>query len=131
MTKAVRPPFYLSAAVIAVLTIAWRVLTFNGFSNDHYLHVARARQMLLGDWPVRDFVDPGMPLMYVVSAIVERIGGGVLIPELFLTAGMMAIGAGMTVLAIEALTGSVGLGICGALAEVIIYPRSYSYPKVV
>jgi len=122
---------YVSAAAVAVITILFRLLTFNGFSNDHYLFVARARQILMGEWPVRDFVDPGMPLMYVLSALVERMVGGIVVPELILTTAMLAGGAAATVLAVEALTGSLPLAVAGALVEVIVYPRSYSYPKIV
>ena len=53
--------YALSGPVVAVAlglfaaTLAWRFLTFTGFSNDHYAHLALAQQMLLGDRPVRDF----------------------------------------------------------------------------
>ena len=52
-----------------VATFVWRFLTFTGFSNDHYAHLALAQQMLLGEHPIRDFSDPGWPLTYVVSAL--------------------------------------------------------------
>ena len=48
-----------------VATFVWRFLTFTGFSNDHYAHLALAQQMLLGERPIRDFSDPGWPLTYV------------------------------------------------------------------
>ena len=57
----------VTAIVTFAATLAWRVLTFPGFQNDHYVHLARAQQLLFGDLPIRDFVDPGMPLMYLVS----------------------------------------------------------------
>ena len=88
-----RPRLAWTAAIIAALvTVAWRVLAFSGFSNDHYVHVARAQQMLLGDWPIRDFVDPGLPLMYVASAVARLISGPALGTELALVAGALAIG---------------------------------------
>jgi hypothetical protein len=49
----------IAAAVAAFASASWRFLSFSGFNNDHYVHVARAYQILLGEWPVRDFVDPG------------------------------------------------------------------------
>ena len=65
-----RPPLtaLILGAGLFVLALAWRVLAFSGFTNDHYIHLARAQQVVLGAWPVRDFVDPGMPLMYLASA---------------------------------------------------------------
>ena len=42
----------VSAAIgIALLTAAWRFLTFSGFNNDHYIYLAGAQQMVLGEWP--------------------------------------------------------------------------------
>ena len=49
-------------------TLAWRFVTFTGFTNDHYVHLALAQQMLMGDRPIRDFADSGWPLMYLLSA---------------------------------------------------------------
>ena len=54
------------SAVVGAVTFVFRFLSLPGFSNDHFVHLSGAAQMLLGDWPVRDFVDPGLPLMYVV-----------------------------------------------------------------
>ena len=71
-----------AAAAIFLLAVLWQFLTYNGFPNDHYFHVARARQMLLGEWPVRDFVDPGAPLQYVISAASRWLFGDVAGPEL-------------------------------------------------
>ena len=64
----------IAAFAAAALTIGWRFLSFVGFSNDHYVISARAFQMLLGEWPIRDFADPGMPLMYTVP---RGSGGGI------------------------------------------------------
>src|SRR5688572_27814456 len=47
----------VAAAGACAATLAWRFLTFTGFTNDHYAHLALAQQWLLGDRPVRDFTD--------------------------------------------------------------------------
>lgn len=125
-----RPAAILAAAVVFVLTAAWRVLTFSGFQNDHYVHLARAQQVLLGDLPIRDFVDPGMPLMYLVSAAAWSIGGGSPGTELLLVALAFGAGAACTVIVVHRLTGGVFLAIAAALLEALIAPRTYSYPKV-
>ena len=51
------------AIAVFVATALIRYLALKGFSNDHYQHLAGAQQMLMGELPTRDFVDPGQPLM--------------------------------------------------------------------
>ena len=80
-----------------LLAALWQFLTYNGFPNDHYFHVARARQMLLGEWPVRDFVDPGAPLQYVISALSRWLFGDIAAAELVVVAFGVAVGAAATV----------------------------------
>jgi hypothetical protein len=87
----------VSAAIgVALLTAAWRFLTFTGFNNDHYIYLAGAQQMVFGEWPVRDFVDPGWPLMYGVSALARLLLGRELWVELLLVSSAFAIGAAFT-----------------------------------
>ena len=87
------------AALLFVLALSWRVLAFSGFTNDHYIHLARAQQVVLGAWPVRDFVDPGMPLMYLVSAAAWWLSGGTIGAEVLLVAVAFAVGATCTFMA--------------------------------
>jgi hypothetical protein len=110
--------------------MAWQFFTFNGFSNDHYVHVARAQQMLLGEWPVRDFVDPGMPLMYVISAAARLVIGEIVGAEFAVVALGIGIGAAATVIAASRLSRSVVVAGAVALLEILASPRSYSYPKM-
>ena len=49
-------------------------MTFTGFTNDHYVHLALAQQTLLGDRPVRDFGDSGWPLILAVGRAVALRG---------------------------------------------------------
>ena len=119
----------LTAVALFALTLCWRVMTFAGFANDHYVHLARAQQLVLGDWPVRDFVDPGMPLMLMVSAAAWRIWGGALRTEVLLVAGAFALGAACTFLAARRLSRSIPIAVTVTVLEVLIAPRSYSYPK--
>ena len=119
-----------AAAAAFVITLVWRFLTFGGFSNDHYVHVALAQQVLLGDTPVRDFADQGWPLMYLLSAGAWRLAGDALAVEWVIVAAGLAIGAAFTVLAAHRLSAPVTVAFLMALLEVLIYPRSYSYPKL-
>ena len=121
---------WVTAAVIFLLALLWQFLTYNGFPNDHYFHVARARQMLLGEWPVRDFVDPGAPLQYVLSAGSRWLFGDAAGPELLVVALGVAVGAAATVIAGSWLARSIVVAVAVALLEILASPRSYSYPKM-
>ncbi len=120
-----------TAAVLAAgVTVLWRLLTFTGFNNDHYVHLSRAYQMRLGEWPVRDFVDPGLPLMYAVSAAFRWVGGPALGVEWILVASAFALAAAGTVIVAGRLSGSVTVALFVATLEVLSNPRSFSYPKL-
>jgi hypothetical protein len=121
---------WITAAIIFLLALLWQFLTYNGFPNDHYFHVARARQMLLGEWPVRDFVDPGAPLQYVLSAASRWMFGEAAGSELLIVALGIAVGAAATVIAASWLSRSIVVALCVAVLEILASPRSYSYPKM-
>jgi hypothetical protein len=119
-----------AAIGIALVTAAWRFLTFTGFNNDHYIYLAGAQQMVLGEWPVRDFVDPGWPLMYAVSAAARLLLGRELWVELLLVSGAFAIGAAFTLTAAARLSGSLVVALMVTLLDVVFNPRSFGYPKI-
>jgi len=110
--------------------MGWQFATYSGFPNDHYFHVARAQQMLLGEWPVRDFVDPGAPLQYVISAIARWLFGDAAAPEVLVVAIGVAVGAAATVVCGTWLARSVLVATGVALLQILASPRSYSYPKM-
>src|SRR5688572_1624345 len=119
-----------AAAVVFLGAVCWQFATYNGFPNDHYFHVARAQQMLLGEWPVRDFVDPGAPLQYVISAAARWLIGDGAAPELLVVALGVAVGAAATVVCGTWLARSVLVATGVALLQILASPRSYSYPKL-
>jgi hypothetical protein len=119
-----------AAIAVALLTAAWRFLTFTGFNNDHYIYLAGAQQIVLGEWPIRDFVDPGWPLMYGVSAVARLLFGRELWVELLVVASAFATGAGFTLTAAARLSGSIALALMVTLLEIGLNPRSFSYPKL-
>lgn len=108
-----------------------RFLSLTGFPDDHYVHLAGAQQMLHGEWPSRDFVDLGAPLTYAISAAAQALFGERQLTEALLMAFAFGLGAVLTLRAGVLLTGSVILGIAAAVLEVLVYPRTYSYPKIV
>lgn len=120
-----------AALALALATVGWRLITFNGFTNDQYVHMALAQQLLLGDWPVRDFIDPGEPLMYLVSATAWRLWGDFAAVEWSTGVAGFAIGATCLLLASARLSGSVTLGVLVTTLVTLVSPRHYGYPKIV
>src|SRR5881628_435045 len=120
----------VAATALGIVAFLYRYLTFTEFSNDHYVNLSRAQQWLLGDWPVRDFVDPGMPLTYALSAVVQWMSGPSLHAELLLIAAAFAAATVLTYVAAARVSGSIWLGVLAALVTLIVYPVSYSYPKL-
>lgn len=112
------------------VTLGWRFLTFTGFTNDHYASLALAQQMLLGDRPIRDFSDPGWPGTYLVSAATWLLFGNAIGTEWALTAVAFALAAAFTLVAAYWLAGSLRVAVLVTMIEVVIHPRTYSYPKL-
>ena len=119
----------MTAAALGVLAFGVRLVTLSGLSNDHYMHLAWAQQLLFGELPGRDFVDPGMPLMYTLSALVQHVWPGPF-SEGVLTCALVAVAASATFVVVTELTGSIAYGIAGTLFEIAMEPRLYSYPKI-
>jgi hypothetical protein len=111
-------------------TIGWRFLTFAGFSNDDYVHLAGAQQILLGEWPVRDFVDAGTPLMYVVHAGTRAAFGPALGVEWAVMALGFGLGAACTLGAAYRLSSSLSIALLVTALEAAMYPRGYGSPKL-
>jgi hypothetical protein len=122
---------FTAALILFVLVASLRFLSLTGFPDDHYVHLAGAQQMLHGEWPSRDFVDLGAPLTYAVSAAAQAVLGERQLTEALLMAAAFGLGAILTFRAGVVLTGSVLLGVAAALIEFLVYPRTYSYPKMV
>jgi hypothetical protein len=79
--------------------------------------------------PGRDFVDPGMPLMYTLSAFVQHLWPGPF-SEGVLSCILLAVAASATFLVATELTGSIAFGVAAASFEIAMGPRLYSYPKI-
>ena len=116
--------------VLVVSTFAMQFSTFTQLSNDHSGYLAMARQIVLGEWPVRDFLDHGTFLHSLVSAGLQRLFGHQLLAEMAFSAGLMAAGYCLTFLLAARLTRSNLAGFALALSCVLTTPRPYSYPKI-
>jgi hypothetical protein len=120
----------IGAPAIALLTIAFRYLSFTDFSNDHFVHLSVAQQIIMGAAPVRDFVERGLPLMPVISAVGQVALGEGLRSELWVIAIAYGAAAALTYLAALHASGSATVAALAALLAVAVYPVTYSYPKL-
>ena len=125
----------LAAIAVAIAAFFYRFNALGGalggFGNDQFIHLARARQIVAGELPFRDFSDPGAPLVSGVSAFVEWLGGYNLLGEAILTAGALALGAALTVWLAARATGRVWPAVLVGVLQIAIAPRLYNYPKIV
>jgi hypothetical protein len=121
---------HAAAGVLFVCTWAIRFLALVGFPNDHYVYLAPAQQMLAGELPSRDFVDPGTPLMYAVSAAARLVVDAPLLAEALVVSTAFALAAALTMYAAFAASGSIWIAVLVAIAQVAMFPRSYHYPKL-
>jgi hypothetical protein len=109
-------------------TFLFRYITVD-FPNDHFVHLSRARQIVLGEVPIRDFFDPGLILQYYVSAAALIAFGDTLLGEAVLTISFIALGTALSfTLALRA-SRSVGIALVAAITAAATMPRLYSYPK--
>jgi len=113
------------------LAAAFRFLALkNGFVNDHFVYISGGRQMLFGEWPTRDWIDPGLPLMFGASALAQAVFGSTLFAEAMLVSLAFGLAAAFTAAAVRQLTGSMALASLAAFFEIAVFPRTYSYPKI-
>jgi hypothetical protein len=119
----------VATAIAFALTWIFRWLTID-FANDHFVHLSRARQILLGEVPVRDFFDPGLPLHYYASAAALTVSGQNLFGEAVLTVTLIALGAALTFYLAARSSRSLLLATVATVVAVAMFPRLYNYPKV-
>ena len=86
----------IGAIVFGFLTFAYRYLSFTEFSNDHFVHLSLAQQITCGALPVRDFVERGLPLMSMLSAVGQVVLGEGLRSELVVIALAFGMAAALT-----------------------------------
>ncbi|MEQ1896650.1 MAG: hypothetical protein ABL971_04585 [Vicinamibacterales bacterium] len=120
----------LAASGAFVATALFRFLALRGFPNDQYEHLAGAQQMLFGEWPTRDFLDPGMPLMYAVSAGAQLLLGRTLLAEAVLNFSMLGLAAACTLVGAHRVSRSLAIAAAVAILSVLIFPRPYAYPRL-
>jgi len=125
-------------AVMAVVLFVWSWLyRYNdldgavaGLVDDHYFYMVRGWQLLYGEWPDRDFVDPGAPLTFVLAALTQLVGGRGTWSEIAFCVTALSIATTLTFWAARRASGSIVIGVCAAVLQAALLPRYYNYPKV-
>jgi hypothetical protein len=130
MKAITRWPSVAVALLVGAVAFLYRFLGHDGFSNDHFVHLSRAQAMLLGDWPIRDYTEEGVPLTVLMSAAAQRLVGEAPFAELLWVTTSIAIAAAVTCWLVSELTRSRLLGVFAAALQVAIMPRLYSHPKM-
>jgi len=121
----------VAACCAFALTALYRFLATASFPNDEHEYLAGAQQILLaGEWPTRDFFDPGRPLMYVASAAAQVVFGQPLFAEALLTSLAFGTAAALLLIAAHRLSGSLLVAVIATVLTVALFPRPYAYPKV-
>jgi hypothetical protein len=101
-----------------------------GLHDDHYFYLVRGWQMLFGDLPDRDFVDPGAPLTFAIEAAVQWLLGRGVWSEMVFCVTALSAAAVLTFVAARMLSGSIAIAATAAFMQVALQPRLYNYPKV-
>jgi hypothetical protein len=98
--------------------------------NDHFVSLARAHQVLHGDWPVRDFADPGQPLTYLASSAASWLFGAGMLTEVVLSITLLSLAAALTYVLAARASGSLLIAVAAVGVELIAAPRSYNAGKI-
>ncbi len=126
-----RPRTIIAGVAVFLFAFLYRLPDATELINDHFMHVVFGRQLLWGRAPVRDAVSLGRPLQTGLSAASEWLVGYRLLSEGLVISTAFAAAAVLTFVLIRRATGSLLIAVAGALLEVAIAPRTYSYPKLV
>lgn len=118
------------ASLVGIAAFLVRFLTLGAIENDQYVYLARAHQVLHGDWPVRDFVDPGIPLAYLLSAAAAAVAGPTLLTEAVLALALFAIAAAATYALVRRASGSTVAAVLTIAVVLVFPPRLYNSSKV-
>ena len=99
-------------------------------TNDDFMHLTIADQILAGDWPFRDFFDLYGPFMYGASALGRQLFGHRLLSEAVVVGVALAVSTYLVFKLVRSLTGSIAAAALSATLLMLAGVRGYSYPKV-
>jgi len=121
----------LLGAVIALLASLHKMLYASVLVNDDFMHRVYALQLLAGEWPIRDFFDYGMVLMYLTSALAQLVFGYRLLAEAIVIGVVVAASTFLVFDLVRRATESTAAATLSAVLFVVAMPRSYGYPKLI
>lgn len=125
-----RPAQMAGAAVAFMVVWTFRWLSMGALENDHFVALARAHQVLHGDWPVRDFADPGQPLTYLLSAGAAWLFGATLRTDVIVAITLLSVAAALTYGLAARASGSVLIAAAAVAVEAAAMPRLYNAGKI-
>src|SRR4029453_7989396 len=114
------------AVVVGGVAFTVRYALTGAIENDHFVTFARALQVLYGDWPVRDFEDPGFPLSYLLSSAVAALFGASIFVNVLLSILLLALTSAVTYLLAFRATASQTAALIACAITIAIYPRLYN-----
>jgi hypothetical protein len=125
------PHAYCLAAVIALLAALHKILYASVLVNDDFMHRAYALQLLSGEWPIRDFFDYGMVLMYLTSAVAQMLFGYRLLAEALVIGLTVGVSSFLVFELVRRLTDVNAAALLSATLFLVAMPRGYGYPKLI
>jgi hypothetical protein len=117
------------AFVFAACAAVWHGTLLTRTTNDNFLHLTLAQQLLAGEWPVRDFFGHGWVLQYSLSAAADAILGHRLLAESVVIGICWAIAVYVVFVLVRRLGGTRVAAVAAALMLIVCDARGYSYPK--
>lgn len=115
---------------LTALTVIVHLYVNTGISNDHAGYLAMGRQVVYGDWPIRDFRDDGWLLQVLLSAAVQKVAGFHLLGEMALAWSFLAASTCITFFLAFRLSRSQVASVATAALAALLVPRPYGYPKL-
>ncbi len=116
-------------AFLALAAAAWHGFLISKATNDNYLHLTLAQQLLAGEWPVRDFFEHGWVLQYTLSAASQSLLGHRLFSEAVIVGVAWGVSTYLVFGLVRRLTGSTAAAALAAVLLIVSGARGYSYPK--
>ncbi len=130
-----RVPLVAGAMLAFVAFVALRYAVpegaFSGLTDDHFYFVTQGWQMLFGEWPDRDYFEPGAPLTLGISAALQVLLGRSTWSEYVFCVVALGLGSAVTFVLAARASGSMLLGALAWLFQLALLPRLYGYPKIV
>jgi hypothetical protein len=123
----------LQPVLLSGLWLAAFVFTVSSFVfyNDSFDRISRARQIArYGEWPFRDFLDPGYFMTEFVAAGLQLLMGDSLLGDLLLSAACIATGTVLVATLSRHVSQSILTALAVAVLALLALPRGYDFDKV-